>query len=131
VEYRGYDAPRAAEIKDSASTEIDIKHGNGAFFVIGRIVSGNNIGVFKGSVTIDDNSLKSFEHNDTLGAVSFHVSGGSGNFHFALGTLPDTPSRWILIAVISAEDKKSRMVRLNIDARDKRHPVTFAKDENG
>lgn len=132
VEYRGYDAPLPAEIKDSTLSDADIKHGNGAFFAIGRIVSLKNIGMFKGSVIIDDDHLKSFEHNDMLDAISFHVSGGSkGKYHFALGNPPYPPTGWILIAVISAEDKKSRVVRLTIDARDKTHPVRLAKDENG
>jgi hypothetical protein len=129
LEYRGYEAPFAAEIKDSTANEIDIKHGNGAFFVIGRIVSSKNLGMFKGSVTIDDKRIKAFEQRDAMDALSFNIGSSENKDRFALGSPPSPPTGWILIAVISAEDKKSRVVKLNIDARDKTNPVTFARGE--
>jgi hypothetical protein len=129
VEYRGYEAPFAAEIKDATTNEVDIKHGNGAFFVIGRIVSSKNLGMFKGSVTIEDKRIKAFEQRDATDALSFNIGSPENKDRFALGSPPSPPTGWILIAVISAEDKKSQVVKLNIDARDKTNPVTFAKGE--
>jgi hypothetical protein len=129
VEYRGYEAPFAAEIKDSTANEVDIKHGNGAFFVIGRIVSSKSFGMFKGSVTIEDKRIKAFEQRDAADTLSFNVGSSENKDRFALGNPPSPPTGWILIAVISAEDKKSRVVKLNIDTRDKTNPVTVAKGE--
>ncbi len=62
-------------------------------------------------------------------ALSFNVGSLGNKYQFALGSPPYPPTGWILIAVISAEDKKSRAVKLNIDARDQKNPVTFAKGE--
>jgi hypothetical protein len=129
VEYRGYEAPFPAEIKDSTFSEVDIKHGNGAFFVIGRIVSEKNIGLFKGSVTIEDKYLQAYEQRASMQSPSFNVASLGNKYQFSLGNPPYPPTGWILIAVISAEDKKSRTVKLNIDARDQKNPVTFAKGE--
>jgi hypothetical protein len=129
VEFRGYEAPFAAEIKDSTLSEIDIKHGNAAFFVIGRIVSSKNIGAFKGSVTIEESHLKSFEQRASLDQLGFNIGALGNKYRFTLGSPPYPPTGWVLIAVISAEDRKSRAVTLNIDARDQKNPVTFAKGE--
>lgn len=129
TEYRGYEAPVIAEIKDSTASEVDIKHGNAAFFVIGRIVSPKNIGLFKGSITMDDDLLKTFEHPAYGERPTVYVGKIGSRYQFGLGSPPYPPTGWVLVAVISAEDKKSRVVKLNVDARDQKNPVTFAKGE--
>lgn len=130
VEYRGYDAPRPADIKDSTSAEVDIKHGNAAFFVIGRVISTKVNGMFKGNVTFDDETLRTFEHPSYAEHIGFHLSSNSdtNKYKFVLGSPPYPATGWVLPAVISAEDKKSRTVMLSIDARNELKPVSFAKD---
>jgi hypothetical protein len=124
TELRGYEAPVVAAIKDSTASEVDIKHGNAAFFVIGRIVSPDRTGLSQGPVAIEDRLLKAFEQRGQ--APSFYIGTAENKYQFALSSVPYPSTGWELFAVISAEDRKSRSVKLIVDPRDKKNPVTYA-----
>ncbi|MCP3466273.1 hypothetical protein [Bradyrhizobium sp. CCGUVB23] len=125
VEIRGYEAPVASEIKDTETSEIDIKHGNAAFFVLGRIVSSSIMGVAVGSVTIEDRYLEMFEHNVQRGMLRFDVGTRGNKYRFALALETDRPSIWNLIAVISADDRRSVPIDLMIDPQEKKRPMKY------
>jgi len=129
AEIQGYETPVLAPIKDSALSEIDLKHGQWAFFAVGRIVSTANIGLFKGSVTIDDDQLKFFEHNVPLGGLKFDVWSFDNKRHYGLGG-PSYPSDgWKMTMLISSQDKKSKQIALNIDPQNQKTPVTYDSSE--
>jgi hypothetical protein len=121
----GYETPVLAAIKDSSSNQIDIRHGEWAYFVIGRIVSKKNIGTFKGSVTVEDSRLRAFENNIPQGTFSFDVWSFETKREYGLASRPEFPDPWELKLVISADDRISMPIILNIDPLNHRTPVTY------
>jgi hypothetical protein len=123
---QGYDRPvLLATIKDTTASETDIRHGEWAFFMVGRMVLHEPIGMWRGSTTVEDNFLSVYEHNFPLGAYSFEVWSSDTTRQYSIGHLPDRPVPWKLPVVVSADDKKSLMVMLKIDFTDLRKPVTY------
>lgn len=116
--------PVLSLIKETGQPEIDIRHGEIAIFGIGRIVSREIFGIFNGLVTLDEKAKKTYAHNIPFGSLAFEVS-GYGNQRYALGYMPTSPSAdWTLWVVVSADDAIAMQVRVKIDLRAAKDPVT-------
>jgi hypothetical protein len=128
---QGYETPVVAEVRDSASKgEIDIRHGEWAFFVIGRTVTTSPSGTFAGWTTISDASqIKSYEHNLQIEAPSFEISTFDAKRRFALAVQSFPPTGWRVSVLISAEDKKSRNVALVVAPKNLKSPVFYESPE--
>ncbi|UPJ52234.1 hypothetical protein IVB30_13260 [Bradyrhizobium sp. 200] len=127
---QGYDRPvLLATIKDTTANETDIRHGEWAFFMVGRLVLPKPIGMWKGNTTIEDNFLKSYENNIPMGVLTFDVWSSDTKRQYGIAHLPEHPVTWKLPIVVSADDKKSLMVVLKINFEDQKTPVTYDNDE--
>lgn len=114
-----------ATIKDTTASETDVRHGELAFFMVGRIVSSKAVGVYKGSSVVEDDKLKSYEVNVPAKALSFEVWSHETKRQYGLGQMPNRNHVWQIPVVISADDQKSVNVALRIDMSDQISPVTL------
>ena len=128
---QGYDTPvLLATLKDTTANQTDIRHGEWAFFMVGRIVSSKPIGIHKGTATIEDNFLRAYEHNIPLGALSFEVWSAETKRQYGLAHRPEHAHVWGVPVVISADDTKSLTVGLKVNFADEKSPVSFASDQS-
>jgi hypothetical protein len=114
--------PSIAGIKETGSSEIDIRHGELALFEIGRLVSPSMMGNFNGSVILDSDSRKIYETNIPLGDTSFEVYSATGKRLYGLHHSAEQPMVWPLLMVVSADDAMALEVRVSIDVA-KKPPV--------
>jgi hypothetical protein len=117
--------PLLARIKETGNTEIDIRHGELAFFQIGSLVSKEMHGLIQGGVEIDDERRKTFEHNIPLGVLSFEVWTPTGKRAYGLGHLPANPGKFTLLVIVSANDVVARHIPITIDLT-KNDPVSYS-----
>ncbi len=128
AEILGYETPVLAAIRGSTFDKIDIKHGQAAFFFLGRTVGTDYLGNFVGTTTYEYDRLKQYEHNIPSGhKPSFEVWSCDNVYRYGLAD-PPPPSGWKLTMLISAEDKKSRRVVLDVNPGNQ-IPVTYEKGE--
>lgn len=122
---QGYETPVLAPIKDTLSDAIDIRHGETAFFMIGRIVSSKSMGIFKGRTDVKEDELRIYEHNAALGSVSLEIWSKENKRQYALGYVPETSAKFILFVVVSADDAISTPLTLNVDLGSQLKPIAF------
>jgi hypothetical protein len=114
AEIRGYETPVVAAIRGSASDKIDLKHGQAGFFLLGRTVGTEFSGNFVGSTTYADDKLKQYDFIIASGTKPvFEVWSFDNVYRF--GLQPSDAVVWKLTVLISAEDKKSRQVVLDVN----------------
>jgi hypothetical protein len=118
--------PKKASIREASASEIDIRHGEWAFFEIGRIISDKYFGDIQGPTALDDGRLRKYEHNVASGSLSFEVrSFDDPKNAFLLGHRPEYPNVWNLKLVISADDVVSMQVEAIIDMTKIKNPVAL------
>jgi len=116
--------PVLSRVKETGHSEIDIRHGEIAFFEIGKIVSPDIFGMLNGSVTLDSKAKWLYPHNIPLGVRTFEVS-ASGKRSYGLSYTPQSPSAvWALWMVVSADDAIAMQVRVSIDLAATKSPVS-------
>lgn len=115
--------PALCRVKDSTSEDIDIRHGEWAYFEIGRLVSKEIIGLPYDRVVFEENKLEAYEHNIPRGYLSFKIYSAENEREYGLAYLPENPNVWSLFVVISADDVKATRVNINIDMAKDRSPV--------
>jgi hypothetical protein len=126
------DAPvLLATLKDTTANETDIRQGEWAFFMVGRIVSSKILGTYNGYTTVDDNFLKAYEHNIPMGGLSFEVWSYETKRRYALAYQPEHPNVWNLPIVVSADDQKSLSVVVDINLGDLTNPVSIHQEATG
>jgi hypothetical protein len=104
-------------LKDNESTfNTDIKHGEWAYFTIGRVVTSEVDGfpVFRTKPAISKEARSAYQHNISIGHLSFEP--GTANVRFSSGIGPDR-SIWKFQIIVSAEDVSARTVFLSVDLR--------------
>jgi hypothetical protein len=120
----GYEVPvLLASIQGTTVSQADIQHGEWAYFQIGRIVSSERYGPFKGNTIID--SLAEYEHNVPIGAISFEVWSLEPKKQFTLNQWPNKSFTWNVPVTISASDTKSIDVVLDVNLNDKKSSVSI------
>ena len=116
--------PTLCRIKDSESQDIDIRHGEWAYFEIGRLVSKDMIGPFyPHRVVIDESKLKSYGHNIPRGFLSFEIYSSVNNREYGLAHQPEHPNVWTLLLVLSADGVRAKNVNIKIDMAKPRWPI--------
>jgi hypothetical protein len=121
-----YGAPVIANVRDSSALEIDLRHGEWAFFEIGRIVSKEVIFGFAGHTKVDASQLRSYQHNVPNGYLSFELRGATGR-SVGLGHQPDYPHVWELRLIVSADEVISTNVIARIDFANRKSPVSIER----
>jgi hypothetical protein len=106
--------PVLARVKETGSGEIDIRHGEWAYFELGRIVSKQITGLMSGSVVFSDEHRRDYGHNIPLGHIGFEFCSLSRKRGARLAHNPELPN-WSIFTVISADDVTAMRVRLNIN----------------
>lgn len=114
-----------ATIRDTTASEADVRHGELAFFMVGRIVSSKATGVYKGAAVVEEDKLKSYEVNIPAKALSFEVWSHETKRQYGLGKMPNQNHGRQLPIVISADDQKSVSIALRVDLNDQNAPVTL------
>jgi hypothetical protein len=117
--------PLLARVKETGNTEIDIRHGEWAFFQLGSLVSKEMHGVIHGGVEMDGERRKQFEHNIPLGALSFEVWEPSGKHAYGLGHMPANPGKFTLLVIVSANGVLARHIPITIDLTNN-NPVSYS-----
>jgi hypothetical protein len=116
--------PVISRVKETGGRAIDIRHGEWAFFEIGRIVSPKLLGLMKETVVLDDEAKRQHGHNVPLGFLSFEVHSASGKREYGLGHNPELPTPWPLLVVVSADDVLAMQARLTVEMRESGTVVT-------
>lgn len=116
--------PTLCRIKDSEAGEIDIRHGEWAFFEIGRLVSKEKMGSVHGFASIEEGEMKSYTHNIPQGALSFKIGSAVNKREYGLSVTPEHPHVWEIFMAISADDVKSARANIDIDMSKTRSPVS-------
>ncbi|MEH2518312.1 hypothetical protein V1279_003885 [Bradyrhizobium sp. AZCC 1610] len=116
--------PILSRVKETDQSEVDVRHGELALFVLGKIVSSEHFGMSGGPVTLDARTIELYTHNIPRGFRTFEVSNG-GKRAYGLGHMPESPTAdWTLLVVVSADDAIAMQVRVNIDLLATKTPVT-------
>jgi hypothetical protein len=127
AEIYGYDTPVVAAIRDFNFNKIDLKHSQIAYFLLGKTVGSDFLGNFVGVVNYDRDLLKRYEHNIVSGfKPTFEVWSYENIYRFGLNDPP--LEGWKLGILISADDKKSRRVILDVNPS-KRIPIRYERTE--
>ena len=120
--------PSLAKVKETASSETDIRHGEWAFFEIGRMISNKPIGIIQpGDITLNDEAQTIYSHNILLGNLSFEVYAPTNKRLYGLSFCPKQPNVWATLLVISADDAQAMQVRVKIDMANTVSPVSTAE----
>lgn len=115
--------PTLCRIRDTASDNIDIRHGEWAFFEIGRLVSKDMMGQIEPGVVNAEKNMDLYKHNIPRGHLTFEVYSVGNNREYGLGHSSEGETVWTLFIVFSADDQKSRTVNIKIDMTKTRSPV--------
>ena len=107
--------PVVCKIKDMTDDSIELRHGEWAYFEIGRLVSKEIFGVMSGRTKTKETFMKSYRHNVQSGHLSFEIHSVSKGREYGLGSMKDVETQWTLYIVISADDVKSATVKIDID----------------
>jgi hypothetical protein len=128
---QGYETPvLLATIRGTTVNETDIRHGELAYFMIGRIISSGHFGPFKGNTTLDDDKfLEEYKHNVPLGAIAFEVWSAELKRQFSLNQWPHKSYTWSVPVVISADDTKSIRVNLKVSLDDQKSSVSLDEEK--
>lgn len=118
-------APTLLLLKGSESDATDIRHGEWAFFEIGKIVSKTAIGLYTQSKeSIEIMPRADYQHNVPQGFLTFEMRDAAGR-NSGLGHRPEHPNTWKILTIISADDVLARQVQIEIDMADIKSPVTW------
>lgn len=113
-------------VKETSESSVDIRHGETAMFKIGRLVTMEHLGkVFFSDEKVDPNEQKAFEHNLPKGFLKFEMSSHSKPKSHGLFTSPQKPALWEGVAVVSANNVRSREVIIVIDMANTSNPVSL------
>jgi hypothetical protein len=113
-----------SEAQETGGTETDIRHGEWAFFEIGRIVSDKPIGLMHGDVTFDEEKRSTYSHNIGIGHLSYEIYAPSDKRLYGLHYDSKHPNVWSTLLVISADDATAMQVQVKIDMTKSKEPVT-------
>lgn len=105
--------PRVCPIKDHDSKEIDIRHGEWAFFEMGRIFSPENNGQYSGALKVESGLLESVVQNVERGVLGFELA-PLDKQTLMLHSTPPLEGTWTPLVIISADDVKAREAVLHI-----------------
>jgi hypothetical protein len=126
AEIHGYETPVLAGIRGFAFDKIDLKHGQTAFFFLGRTIGTDYLGNFVGDTTYENDRLKQYDHNIASGRKpTFEVWSVDNVYRYGLNDPPPSTG-WKLLVLISAEDKKSKQIILDINPVNQ-IPVSYEK----
>jgi hypothetical protein len=99
--------PELCSVKETGGTEIDLRHGETAFFKLGRVISKRAGGFLDGSTSLSEEDLAVYECNISAKHIRFDTEKHSLN-----SAKPDY--LWRLTASISADDSISKHVSLSL-----------------
>jgi len=119
--------PVLLPIKGSDTGNIDVRHGEWAYINIGYIVSRHHSGMYKGACIVDEERLRTYEHNVSIGALSFEVENMKGEREFGLGMTIGLENIWKALTVISADDVLSFNVEVQVDLSKPADPIRAEK----
>ena len=127
AEIVGYDTPVVAGIRGSPLDRIDLKHGQAAFFLIGKTVGTHYLGNFVGDVVYVPDKMRRYVQNIASGRrPTFEVWSFDNVYRYGLNQEMEK-SNWPLRAVISADDRKSKTVDLEVKSSSQ-IPVSYASE---
>jgi hypothetical protein len=121
-----YGPPTLCRIKDAAEGQTDIRHGEWAYFEIGRLASKNMLGLTVFG-DVEQRFLKTYRHNVPRGYLSFEVHSTNSGREYSLGHRAEYPIVWQLLLVLSGDDVQSAQVMLQIDMSNDKKPVSVGK----
>lgn len=122
--YNYFGPPTVCQIKDSASSKVNIRHGEWFFFEVGKLVSNEITGPVHDSREVNQESLREYLHNIPNESLSFKVRTGGDVDEYGLAHSPEMPAVWNLLMVVSADDVKSENIHISIDMTKTRAPVS-------
>jgi hypothetical protein len=112
-----------ARIRGIEAGEIDLRHGEWAYFEIGRIVWSEWVGNLQGSIVLGAEARRQYEHNVPRGYLSFEIR-PFGDRGYGLGYTPGAePFAWTMR--FSADDATSTTIVLKIDMSKTETLVTY------
>lgn len=117
--------PTQCKIKDADSGDTDIRHGEWAYFEIGRVTSREMMGLVFIGQDVSEDDLRRYVHNIPLGHLSFQVEPLERNQKYGLGYQHGMDAQFSLLAVVSADDTKASQAVINITFSDKGLSVTL------
>ncbi|WP_027530029.1 hypothetical protein [Bradyrhizobium sp. WSM3983] len=116
--------PLLARVKESGDTSTDIRHGEWAFFEIGKIVAVDGFPT-GGFVTFNDDEKKQYSYLKSDHPRHFEVSTATGVKAYGIYHNPDAPDPdWPMSVVVTADDAISLQLRVKLDLGGKT-PVRF------
>lgn len=106
--------------------QVDIRHGEWAYFEIGKIVSENDKGLIDYQKLLwKMKRLKQYEHNVPKGFISFEISTYDGVRRTGVVHQPKHPHQWSVILIVPADDAIALKVRININMQNTTMPVSY------
>lgn len=118
-----YGPPILCGIRDSELSEIDIRHGELAYFKIGQIATLDLQSIYHGIEEVDEKQMRVYEHNLPKGFVKFEVLNFNNKPAFSLNYTPEASEPWSFFVVLSADDVTSVAVHFKIDMTKMDKPV--------
>jgi hypothetical protein len=109
--------PQKCSLKDTRQTAIDIRHGERAFFEIGRIVAKAGVGLPQVHTQreLSAPQTQMYLINIPRGHIMFELP-ETGAVSLGMSNLPDDSS-WKLQIVVSADDVPARIIKFSADLR--------------
>jgi hypothetical protein len=116
--------PRLARVKESGELSTDIRHGEWAFFEIGKMVT-NDAFPTGGAVFYGDEEKKRYQHIKPEHPKHLEILLPSGQSAYGIFQSHDTPPGvWPMSMVIAADDMVSLQLKVSLDLF-KKAPITF------
>jgi hypothetical protein len=116
--------PRLARVKETGELSTDIRHGEWAFFEVGKMVSRDGF-LTGGFVTYDDEQKKRYEHTRPEHPKHLEILLSSGQPAYGILQNPDLPAPdWNMLMVVTADDMVSLQLKVSLDFTNKT-PITF------
>jgi hypothetical protein len=128
AEIVGYETPVVAQVRDFSTDRVDLKHGQAAYFLIGRTVGTDFSGNFVGDTMYAPDRLRRYAHTIASSRKpTFEVWSFDNVYRYGLNDDREKVT-WELDIVISADDKKSKRVAMKVTPTDA-IPIKYAEGE--
>ncbi len=126
AEIVGYETPVVASVRGSSADRVDLKHGQAAFFLIGKTIGGDFSGNFVGDTIYVPDKLRRYVQNIASSRKpTFEVWSYDNVYRYGLNDDKEKMD-WPLTVVVSADDRKSKQVALTVRPIDQ-IPINYAE----